>query len=268
MIYKGKQNILGILIDAIDYDAAIWKIISAAQQDEPLAVSALAVHGVMTGVMDPEHRYRLNEFEMLVPDGQPVRWALNILHRTQLAERVYGPELMLRVCRTASEQQVPIFLYGSEASILEDLEKKLKDKFPEIRIAGKEPSKFRKLDPDEEQEVIARIKGSGAKITFVGLGCPRQEVFAYELRQALSMPVIAVGAAFTFHAGKLAQAPKKMQDWGLEWFFRFLKEPRRLWKRYMMLNPYYLSLLFLQLMRFRKFDPSHVMEPAERIRYG
>ncbi len=103
---------------------------------------------------------------------------------------------------------------------------------------------------------------------FVGLGCPRQEVFAYELGEALQMPVFAVGAAFQFHAGLLAQAPSWMQAAGLEWLFRFINEPRRLWWRYVYYNPYYLWLLMCQRLKFKTLDPEDSLAPTERILYG
>jgi exopolysaccharide biosynthesis WecB/TagA/CpsF family protein len=141
-------------------------------------------------------------------------------------------------------------------------------RFPRLRIAGVRPSRFRRLSAAERDETIAVIRSSAAAITFVGLGCPRQEVWAYEFRQALSMPVVAVGAAFSFHAGDLPQAPHFLQDRGLEWLFRFLQEPARLWKRYCLLNPLYLSLLVVQLMRLHPFDPSTGSRPIDEILYG
>ena len=121
MIDKGKHNLLGVQIDAVDYEAAVSKIISAAKSRQSFSVSALAVHGVMTGVLDPTHLYRLNKLDMIVPDGQPVRWGLNLLHDTGLTDRVYGPELTLRVCHSAAKENLPIFLFGSELKVLEKL---------------------------------------------------------------------------------------------------------------------------------------------------
>src|SRR5215813_3504186 len=117
----GKNNILGVLIDAADYDGAVQQIVDAAKHRRPMAVSALAVHGLMTGVSDVEQKYRLNHFDLLVPDGQPVRWALNILHGAGLQDRVYGPNLTLRVCKTAAEQNIPVFFYGTTPDILRAL---------------------------------------------------------------------------------------------------------------------------------------------------
>jgi exopolysaccharide biosynthesis WecB/TagA/CpsF family protein len=221
----------------------------------------------MTGYTDAEHQARLNHLDLVVPDGQPVRWALNLLHRTNLVDRVYGPTLMLRVCEVAEREGLGIYLYGSTPAVLENLEHSLCERFPKLKICGAEPSMFRCLSENEKAQVVARIRSSGAQITFVGLGCPRQEVWAYEYRDALSMPILAVGAAFDFHGGKTRQAPQWMQDRGLEWLFRFRTEPRRLWRRYVVLNPWYLSLLAAQLLRFRQFSYS-VREKPKAISYG
>jgi N-acetylglucosaminyldiphosphoundecaprenol N-acetyl-beta-D-mannosaminyltransferase len=268
MIDRGKHNILGVQIAAVDYEAAVERIATAAHERRPLAVSALAVHGLMTGVLDATHRYRLNRFDLLVPDGQPVRWALNLLHRAQLADRVYGPTLMLKACERAAAEQLPIFLFGGTAELLDALSKNLRERFPTLHIAGIQPSKFRRLTAAERDETVAAIRASGAAITFVGLGCPRQEVWAYEFRDALSMPLLAVGAAFNFHAGQLPQAPGFMQRRGLEWLYRLMHEPRRLWKRYLLLNPLYVSLLALQVTHLRTFDPNTAIPPSEELLYG
>ncbi|MDY6806766.1 MAG: WecB/TagA/CpsF family glycosyltransferase [Cyanobacteriota bacterium] len=268
MIDGGKKNIAGVLVNAIDYEAAVAKIIEAAKAKQPMAVSALAVHGVMTGVQEPVHRYRLNHFDLICPDGQPVRWAMNLMYKTKLKDRVYGPTLTLLVCERAAAEGLPIYLYGSKPEVLEALSGKLRDRYPSLIIAGSQPSRFRKVSPEEKLEIAKEIRDSGAAITLVGLGCPRQEVWAYEYRDELPMPLLAVGAAFDFHAGLLPQAPKKLQDLGLEWFYRLVQEPKRLWKRYLFLNPYYVGLITLQMLKLRQFDPTKVPQPQQEILYG
>lgn len=268
MIDAGKQNVLGVWINAVDYEAALSKIITSAKNQKKLAVSALAVHGVMTGVLDEIHRYRLNQFDLVVPDGQPVRWALNLLYQTQLPDRVCGPALMLQVCERAAKEGLPIYLYGSRDAVLEPLAKNLRDRFPNLIIAGAQPSKFRQVSAEEKQEIIREIRDSGAAITFVGLGCPRQEVWVYEYSEELSMPVMAVGAAFDFHAGNLSLAPKILQRSGLEWLYRLIQEPRRLWKRYVFLNPLYIILFTLQFLKVTYFDPVKATRPNQEMRYG
>jgi len=253
MINAGKHNVLGILMDAVDYEAGVKFVLQAAHQKRGAAVSALAVHGLMTGVLDKEQKHRLNHFDLLVPDGHPVRWALNLLYRTQLRDRVYGPNLTKAVCARAEEEGVPVFFYGSTPEILEGLRKYLECEFPGLIVAGMEPSKFRQLTRDEKEDLVERVQHSGARIVFVGIGCPRQEVWAYEFRGVLPMPILAVGAAFPFFAGIVPQAPKWMQDRGLEWLFRLWAEPRRLWRRYMLLNPAYVFLVALQALHLSRF---------------
>lgn len=261
MIDRGKKNLLGILISAVDYEAAVAAIMAAAREGQGFAVSALAVHGVMTGVLNPQHRYRLNCLDLVTPDGQPVRWAINLMHKAGLADRVYGPTLTLKVMQACAQERTPIYLYGTTNTLLTELRKALAVRFPDLYIAGCEPSRFRTISKEERIEIALRIRASGARITFVGIGCPRQEIWAYEFRDLLSMPMLAVGAAFPFIAGSLPQAPGWMQSRGLEWLFRLAVEPKRLWKRYLLLNPLYLAMVSLQLCG-RQF-PHHGVPPHE-----
>jgi exopolysaccharide biosynthesis WecB/TagA/CpsF family protein len=268
VIYEGKYSILGVNVHAVDYDFATATIVSAAERKSPCSVSALAVHGVMTGFMDPVHARRLNGMDLVVPDGQPVRWALWWLYKKRLPDRVYGPNLTLRVARAFAERGLSIYLYGSKQEVLSNFAQNLTRCFPGLTIAGMEPSKFRRLTEHERTELADRIKSSGANAVFLGLGCPRQEIWAYEYRNLLNMPILAVGAAFDFHAGTLPQAPKAMQDFGLEWLYRLIQEPKRLWRRYVILNPLYLWNVFLQYLGLRKFIPG-MPDGSERMEsYG
>ncbi|MBD2101545.1 WecB/TagA/CpsF family glycosyltransferase [Leptolyngbya sp. FACHB-261] len=255
MINQGKHSILGVNIAAVDYEFAVATIVAAAERQQPCAVSALAVHGVMTGVLDPVQARRLNGLDWVVPDGQPVRWALGWLYRHWLPDRVYGPTLTLRVAQAFAERGLGVYLYGSRPEVLARFAHNLKQRFPGLVIAGAEASKFRRLSEIERLDLAERIKASGAQAVFVGLGCPRQEVWAYEYRELLNMPILAVGAAFDFHAGTLSQAPKVLQDSGLEWLYRLVQEPRRLWRRYVILNPLYLWNIALQLFGWKRFIP-------------
>jgi N-acetylglucosaminyldiphosphoundecaprenol N-acetyl-beta-D-mannosaminyltransferase len=237
VIDRGKVSVLGVQIDAVDYDAAVARVMGAAVDGRPYKVSALAVHGVMTGAEDPEHLSRLNSFDLITPDGQPVRWAMNRLHGTKLADRVYGPDLMLAVCRAAAELGVAVFFYGSTANTLRHLADRLPLLVPGILVAGTRPSTFGVASAPELDAIADDIRATGAGICFVGLGCPRQEVFVYENADRLSMPCLAVGAAFDFHAGLQKEPPAWMQRAGLQWLQRLARNPRRLWRRYLILNP-------------------------------
>ena len=268
MISRGKRNVLGVSVDVIDYESAVDQIVKAAKSKRGFAVTALAVHGVMTAAMDSEQRYRLNQFDLVVPDGQPVRWALNLLHSAKLSERVYGPTLMLELCERCAKERLPIYLYGSNAGVLTKLCLRLRARFPKLELAGAQPSRFRRVTAEEKAEIVKTIRASGARVVFVGLGCPRQEVWAYEYRKALSLPVIAVGAAFDFHAGTISQAPPRLQRAGLEWLYRLSREPKRLWRRYAYLNPLYIAMVTAQATGLRKFDGSSGTRPTHELNYG
>jgi exopolysaccharide biosynthesis WecB/TagA/CpsF family protein len=264
---KGKKNVIGILIDAVDYEAATDFVLRAAREKRGAAVSALAVHGLMTGVLDRVQKFRLNHFDLVVPDGQPVRWAINWLHGTGLLAPVIGRNLTLKLCARAAAEGFPVYFYGSTPDVLCALKQSLEEMFPGILIAGMAPSKFRTLEPEEKPIVAAAIRDSGASIAFVGLGCPRQEVFAFEFRNVLPLPIVAVGAAFPFLAGKLSKAPQWMQDAGLEWLFRLASEPRRLWRRYVLLNPTYMLLVMLQAIGLSSFS-TRGQAPIDEPLYG
>lgn len=267
MLNLGKKNVLGILIAAVDYEAVISFVFERARHNHGALISALAVHGVMTGVLDPEQKFRLNGFDLLVPDGQPVRWVMNWLYGTEMLDRVYGPELMRRICERAPGERTSIYLYGSTKPVVNALAESLTRMFPGINIVGCEPSAFRTLNPNEKAALLQRIQSSGASIVFVGLGCPRQEIFAYELRGNLSVPVLTVGAAFPLLAGILPQASPWMQRCALEWLFRLFAEPRRLWRRYLLLNPAYVVLVVLQRLGLRHFS-SQGRPPAKEVLVG
>jgi len=130
MIHTGKNNVLGILVDTIDYEGAIEYVIRAAKERRSASISALAVHGLMTGALDREHKHRLNNLSIVLPDGQPVRWALNLLYRAPLRDRCYGPNLTLYLCERAAREGLPVFFYGSTPTILQGLRDNLKKKFP------------------------------------------------------------------------------------------------------------------------------------------
>ena len=268
MLDFGKQNVLGVGINAVDYEAAVEKIVAAATDRRPFAVSALAVHGVMTGALDAVHRHRLNNLDLVVPDGQPVRWAMKWLYGVTLPDRVYGPELTLKVCERAAKDGLGLYLYGSQDDVLTKFAANLTEKFPGLKVSGSQPSRFRNVSAAEQLEIAQTICNSGASIVLVGLGCPRQETWVFENRDLIPMPMMAVGAAFDFHAGTVSQAPAWCQKRGLEWFYRLVQEPRRLWKRYAYLNPLYMLLVFLQLAKLRTLALEDNISPSGQVRFG
>ncbi len=238
-----KRNVFGIEVSAASYDTACDAILAAAHARQPAIVSAFAVHALIEAATDPELAKKVNRFALVTPDGQPVRWALNLLYGMGLRQRVYGPELTWRLCRRAAEEGVAIYLYGSSPQTLEALKTNLRAAIPNLEIAGAESPPFRALTPEEDEAMVRRVNDSGAGLMFIGLGCPKQDHFAAEHADRIQAVQLCVGAAFDFHAGTKATAPEWMQRRGLEWVFRLSQEPQRLWKRYLITNSIYLYKL-------------------------
>jgi len=241
-----RLNVLGTAVSAVDYAGAGAAVLAAARERRPFAASALAVHALREAQRDPLYQARLNSLDLATPDGQPVRWALNWLHGAGLADRVYGPFLMRELCTAAAAEQLPVFLFGGTAATLDRLQAALRARHPGLRIAGMQPSRFRRITADEAAADARVITASGARLVFCGLGCPRQENWVHALRPLLPVPLVAVGAAFALWAGERAMAPAWMQRAGLEWLFRLGQEPRRLAGRYLVHNPLFLLGLLRQ----------------------
>lgn len=246
-----RAEILGVPISRTDYRQAVDAIIEAAKARRSTLVTALAVHGLVQARLDPAMMRAVKNFDIVAPDGQPVRHALNMLHDAGLSDRVYGPTLMLKLCERAAVENIGVFLYGSTSETVALLVKSLASRFSALRIVGAEPSVFRPLTMEESAALARRISDSGAGLLFVGLGCPRQERFAAEHQGLIPAAMICVGAAFDFHAGVKRQAPAWMQRSSLEWLFRLGQEPRRLFKRYLVTNIYFLLHVSIQLAGIR-----------------
>jgi N-acetylglucosaminyldiphosphoundecaprenol N-acetyl-beta-D-mannosaminyltransferase len=242
-------DVLGVSVTAAEPEAIRETIVAWAEAGRAATVDFMPVHGLMVAAGDPVHRARLNAFDIVAADGQPVRWAMNLLHVQAVRRRTYGPHMMLDVCDSAARLGLPIYLYGGKPEVVEKLRDNLCRSYPGLKIVGVESPPFRPLTPDEDEQVVRRINASGARIVFIGLGCPRQEVFAYEHRHRIDAVQLCVGAAFDMHAGTLAMAPVWMQARGLEWLYRLSREPGRLWKRYLVTNTQFVLRLIPALLR-------------------
>jgi len=240
------RYILGTRVDATSYADATARILQWAQAGESRYVCVCGVHGVMEGHDSRSFQEISNAADLVTPDGMPLVW---VLRRLGLKDqhRVYGPDLTLNVCRAAAEAGIPVGLYGGTQEVLDALQKSYHARFPQLRIAYMYSPPFRPLTREEDAAVVQAINASGTRILFVGLGCPKQEQWVAGHRGRLPAVMLAVGAAFDFHSGRVRQAPPWMQRSGLEWLFRLLMDPRRLWRRYFKNNPRFLWLVARQL---------------------
>ena len=236
-----KRDLFGVQVTAAGPEQVVEQVMHWARERRSAAVDFMPVHGLMEAVRNAHHRRRMNGFDLVACDGQPVRWALNRFHDAQLPERVYGPTTMLEVCRRCAMEGVGVYLYGGRPEVLEALSYRLLEQLPDLKIVGAESPPFRPLTAEEDEKVVRRINASGAGVIFLGIGCPRQEVFAAEHRDRLRGVQLCVGAAFDFHAGAVSQAPVWMQRRGLEWLYRLTREPKRLWRRYLVTNSLFVA---------------------------
>lgn len=251
-IWPKRHNLFRLQVSETSYAESEELVIRAALERRSALVAHLCVHGLVHANGDAAFAEALRGFDIVAPDGQPVRWALNALYGTGLEDRVYGPVLMKRLCRRAAREGIGIYLYGSSDEVLEKLSTKLKASHPELIISGSEAPPFRQLTETERTLAIERINSSGAGLVFIGLGCPKQELFAYENRDRIKAVQLCVGAAFDFLAGHKEMAPRWMQDHGLEWLFRLASEPRRLMSRYLVNNTLFLLHMAREILRPRK----------------
>jgi N-acetylglucosaminyldiphosphoundecaprenol N-acetyl-beta-D-mannosaminyltransferase len=238
----------GIRIAITDYERTLRYIDEAVAADERGYVCVSNVHTVMAAQEDAELRRALESSTFNVPDGMPLVWALNLLGHS-LRDRVYGPELMARACTRAAETGQRFYLYGGRnQGALVQLALNLRTRYPGIRIVGGYSPPHRPLSPDEEEQVAREINATEADVVWVGIGVPKQEKWMAAMRERLDAPVlVGVGAAFDFHAGLVPQAPPVLQNAGLEWAYRLVQEPRRLWRRYLRYNPRFVLALARQV---------------------
>ncbi|MGJ8651543.1 MAG: WecB/TagA/CpsF family glycosyltransferase [Opitutaceae bacterium] len=247
------RYVLGQRLDATSYQDATCRVIDWAQQRKSSYVCVTNVHVVMEGWDSAAYREIINEGDLITPDGVPLVWALRLLGVKQ-ASRVYGPDLTLHICEAAVREGIKIGLYGGTEESLQGFVRVLSEKFSGIEVPCAISPPFRSLTEEEDAAYARQIQESGAQLLFVGIGCPKQERWMAAHKGVLNMPMLGVGAAFDFHSGRVKQSPAWMQKLGLEWFFRFLMEPKRLWRRYAWHNPRYIFFFALQLI-FKKNSP-------------
>ena len=249
------REVVGSRVDATSYRDATDRILEWAGMREARYVCVAAVSTVMIGRRDPAFRSITNAADLVTPDGMPLAWALRLLGVSG-ATRVRGTDLTAVVLERAAATDVPVGFYGGEPSALASLVEKARRRWPLLEIPYAYSPPFRELSAEEDERIVREIVDSGARILFVGLGCPKQEVWMAAHTQTVPAVMVGVGAAFDFLAGSKRQAPMVMQRAGLEWLFRLATEPRRLWKRYLTQNPAFLGLLAVQLARRRSMERS------------
>jgi N-acetylglucosaminyldiphosphoundecaprenol N-acetyl-beta-D-mannosaminyltransferase len=249
-----RVNVLGVGISALNLDLAVSKVAEALAQKRKGYICVTGVHGVSEAQEDPAFRAILNDAFLNTPDGMPMVW-MGKLQGVREMGRVYGPDLMLRLFELSQARGFTHFFYGGAPGVAEELKRKLESRFPGVRIVGTYTPPFRPLTQEEEAELVRVVAQAKPDMFWVGLSTPKQEKFMATYWEKLDATLFfGVGAAFDFHAGRVRQAPRWMQRGGLEWLFRLVCEPRRLWKRYFKNNPLFIIRALAQLTGVKKYD--------------
>ena len=247
-----RVNVLGVGVSLVNMDSALDEIDRFIRSRQRTYVCVCSVHGVMECQRSEELRRIFNAAGMVTPDGMPLVW----LARGQDARvnRVYGPDLMLAEFHRSVTGGYRHFLYGGGPGVSSRLAAAMRERFPGMNVAGTMEPPFAPLDELASPETAAAINSAKPDVVWVGISSPKQERWMARMRPLLDAPVlIGVGAAFDFHSGMVRQAPRWMQRSGLEWLFRLVTEPRRLWRRYLVNNPWFVWALALQRLGVRKY---------------
>lgn len=248
---RRQSQVLGVPVDLVDWDTAVERILGWAQGRESRYVSICDAHSIVRASREHAHGKHIREADMVTPDGWPVAW---MLRRTAAPtqQRIDGPDLMWRLLAKAEAMGLRVFFYGTTPATLNALEIRLSRDFPGLQVAGRHAPPFRSLSPTEDALEVAMINASGAHLVMTGLGCPKEDRWMNEHRGRIQAVTLGIGAGIDYWAGGLRRAPYWMREHGLEWSFRLLCEPRRLWRRYLVYNSRFILGAAVQLWRHRQ----------------
>jgi N-acetylglucosaminyldiphosphoundecaprenol N-acetyl-beta-D-mannosaminyltransferase len=263
-----RVDVLGVNVSAVSMDQTLDVLDQWITEGARAYVCVTGVHGVMESRRDERLRQIHNSAGLVTPDGMPLVWWTRSAGWRNVT-RVYGPDLLLACCQRSLTNGYRHFFYGGQEGVADLLARRLVKRFPGLVVAGTCTPPFRPLTLEEDEDVVKRINAAAPEIVWVGLSTPKQEYWMADHVNRIDAPVlIGVGAAFDFHAGLKRQAPVWMQQSGLEWLFRLGTEPRRLWKRYLVNNPAFVSLALQEIWRTRfagsSATPAHT-PPEEHI---
>lgn len=243
-------NVVGSPVTALSFKEQIKIILDWGSERLSKVICVANVHMLTEAYWQPELSSVLENADIVTPDGMPLVWMMKLLGASQ-QERVAGMDILLALGELAPAQNVKIFFLGSESKILDRIQVKLEQKFPQLQIAGMEPLPFRPLTSQEDAAIIEKINQSGAGIVLVSLGCPKQEYWMHQHKNKIQSVMIGVGGVFPVLAGLQKRAPLWIRQLGLEWLYRLIQEPRRLWSRYKKTIPPFVWLALKQLITLK-----------------
>lgn len=241
-----RSDVIGSQVTSVPFDVLTDVILGWAKKRISKFVCVANTHMLVEAYQEPSFGEVLQNADMVTPDGMPLVWMLKLMG-VKSQDRVAGLDLMRVLCQQASEQNVSVFFLGSMSSILQKMKSRLEKEFPDLLITAMEPLPFRPLTLEEDQALIQRVNESGAGLVMIALGCPKQEYWMAAHKNKIEAVMIGLGGAFPVYAGLHRRAPIWIREMGLEWFYRLIQEPRRLWKRYATTIPVFIYLALKQL---------------------
>lgn len=262
-------RVLGIEVDALDMKRAIGRTRELLAAVSPGYICVAGVHGVMEAQRSSELADAYGHAALTIPDGMPLVWVGHLQGHKSM-QRVTGPDFMLEVFRRKEFMNLRHFLYGGDSGVAQQLKAILNRRFPHAHIVAAETPPFRDLTAEEEVSLIAHVRAVQPDIIWVGLGCPRQELFMQRYAKLLGAPVmVGVGAAFDYHTGRIRDSADWVKKAGLQWLHRLIQDPRRLWKRYLRNNPAFMWRITVQLLTERNSSPAitpSVHHPSSKVK--
>jgi N-acetylglucosaminyldiphosphoundecaprenol N-acetyl-beta-D-mannosaminyltransferase len=238
---ENRVRVVSLLTNVCNHDSAVRKIAEMAKAGKGNYVCFSTVHMVMESFDNPEFAKIVNDAGLIITDGMPIVW-MQKLQGVEEASRVRANDLMIMMCEYAEKNNLKVGFYGGRQEVIDAILERAKRDFPKLQISYAFSPPFRSLTEEEDAKITGEINQAETQILFVGLGCPKQELWMAAHRDKVNAVMLGVGASFDFYAGNIKESPKWMGKLGLEWLFRLTQEPKRLWKRYMILNPRFMWL--------------------------
>ncbi|MDQ3063266.1 MAG: WecB/TagA/CpsF family glycosyltransferase [Acidobacteriota bacterium] len=246
-----RVNVVSLQVNVCNHASAIRRVAELVERGHGGYVCFSTVHMTMESLDNPEYASKVNAADLIIPDGMPIVWMQKLQGEGQAA-RVRANDLMIMLCEYAEKNDLTVGFYGGKQSVIDAILERAKRDFPKLKIVYAFSPPFRPLTEEEDIAITAEINEKKPDILIMGLGCPKQENWMAAHKGKLTAVMLGVGASFDFFAGNVRESPEWLGRLGLEWIFRLTQEPRRLWKRYLILNPRFVRLATLQLLRSKK----------------
>ncbi|MBA3335351.1 MAG: WecB/TagA/CpsF family glycosyltransferase [Acidobacteria bacterium] len=247
-----RVRVVSLFPNVCNHSSAIDKIADLVKKHNGGYVCFSTVHMVMEAFDNAEFAARVNGADLIIPDGMPLVW-MQKMQGAKNAVRVRANDLMILLCRYAEKNNLSVGFYGGQQEVIDAILRRAKMDFPNLIVAYAFSPPFRPLTIEEDASITVEISNAKPDVLFMGLGCPKQENWMARHKNEIKSVMLGVGASFDFYAGNVAESPEWMGKLGLEWLFRLSQEPRRLWKRYLILNPRFMWLAALQIVGLKKF---------------